>query len=396
MKRKHSVYIILCISTILLISACQKTPDNVKEKAQKQQKAENVKKTEIKYVSIDHILDNQTEVLEKAYQNLAFQKTVHLEQPDSVSVLSMTVANPFTDKDKFADLCSIFFDTDAYRKEIVRMEDLPEFPYEGIMAFNYNSEDDQNRATVSDSGFLACHKKNAQTFPDHRESICHVDWNENMDGIYNISGEKVSIKEAVDYVNNWCNTNWRVLEPKYTYQVKTVYVCKTEDKGYYYYFDVCKFYQGMPFDDINFYMDGDNIYIRNSLDVVMERKNDLSFFRNNNNSYDMVKEVVYIDKLIGLEQAILLAQEKMSGGQKFEIVDIDLKYVIRSDMTEAEVMEKHTSYVAPDLPFTARPVWSFIIDYQASADEELKEPWPRKFINVDMITGEVLYRDSME
>ena len=371
MKIKQSIYIILCISIVLLLGACQKTPDSVKEKAQKQQKAEDVQETEIKYVSIDHILDNQAEVFKKAYQNLTFQKTVHLEQPDSVSVLSMTIANPFTDKDKFADLCSVFFDTDAVRKEIVRMENLPEFPCEGIMAYNYSSGEDQNRATVSDSGFLACHKKNAQAFHDNLESICHVDWNENMDVVYDIGGEKVSIKESVDYVNNWCNTNWCALEPEYTYQVKTVYVCKAQDKGYYYCFDVCKFYQGMPFDDIDFYIDGDNIYIRNSLDVVMERKNELSFFRNNNNSYDIVKDTKHNDKLIGLEQAVLIVQEKMSGGQKFEIADVDLKYMIRSDMTEEEVIEKHTSYVAPGSPVTARPVWSFIIDYQAGADEEM-------------------------
>lgn len=393
MKRK-SIYSILCISVILLISGCQKAPNDIKEKAQKHQKAEDVKKTDMKYVSIDHILDNQTRILSKTYQNLEFQETVHLEQPDSVSVLSLTITNSFGTKEKLADLCFAFFGNDKYREKIVRMDNLPEWLHEGIFAFNYDS-DKEDHATVSDSGFLACYKKKSERFTNNRQTICHVDWDENMDAVYDIGGEQVSIQEAVNYVNDWCNKNWIIFEPEYTYQVKTVYVCKTNKKGYYYYFDVCKFYKGMPFDDIDFYINGDKLYSRNSLDVVMEHKNELSFFRNNNNSYNIVKEKTYNDKLIGLEQAVLLVQEKMSGAQKFEIADIDLKYVLCSDMTEDEAAEAHTSNYAPGSPLTARPVWSFILDYQPSKEEEKSYPWPRKFINVDMISGEILYRDSI-
>ena len=65
-------------------------------------------------------------------------------------------------------------------------------------------------------------------------------------------------------------------------------------------------------------------------------------------------------------------------------------------MTEHEAAEAHTSNYAPGSPMTARPVWSFILDYQPSKEEEDTYPWPRKFINVDMINGEILYRDSIE
>ena len=396
MKRKKVLYIILCISAAFAISACQNTPDAVKKKAQKHQKAEEVEETDIKYVSIDHILDRQTEVLEKAYQNLTFQKTVHLEQPESISVLSLTITKSFGTKEKLADLCALFYENDKYREKIIRIDNLEEFPNEGIFAFNYTSDDDEDHATVSDSGFLACYRKNSERFANKLQTICHVDWDENMDAVYNIGGEQVSIREAVRYVNDWCNKNWVIFEPEYTYQVKTAYVCKTNNKEYYFCFDVCKFYKGMPFDDINFYITSDKLYSRNSLDVVMMNKNELSFFRNNNNSYDIAKEETCNDKLIGLEQAVLLVQEKMSGAQKFEIADIDLKYVLCSDMTEHEAAEAHTSNYAPGSPMTARPVWSFILDYQPSKEEEDTYPWPRKFINVDMINGEILYRDSIE
>ena len=66
-----------------------------------------------------------------------------------------------------------------------------------------------------------------------------------MDAVYNIGGEQVSIREAVRYVNDWCNKNWVIFEPEYTYQVKTAYVCKTNNIGYYFGVVVCMCYYGM-------------------------------------------------------------------------------------------------------------------------------------------------------
>ena len=52
-----------------------------------------------------------------------------------------------------------------------------------------------------------------------------------------------------------------------------------------------------------------------------------------------------------------------------------------------------SSYDFPGNPATARPVWSFILDYEPTKEEKEYNAWPRKFINVDMITGEILYQD---
>lgn len=394
--RTKSVYIILCISMAILVSGCQQVPEDIKERAKRYQNAEKVEENDIKYVSLSHVLDHQKEVLGKSYQNLEFRKTVHLEQPESISVLSMTIANPFGSREKFADVCSAFYGTDKYRQEITRLENVPEYPNgAGVYVFHYNGDETMDSGTMTDDGFFALHKKGTKIYEFNTAShVYHVDWNENMEDTYDLNGEKVSIREAVSYVNEWCNKNWTILEPEYSYRVKTVYVCPAGQTNYYS-FDVCKFYKGMPFDDIDFYMD-DVIYYQNMLYAVMEYKGELSFFRNNANSYDIVNNEAHDDKLIGLEQAVLLAQEKMSGGQKFEITDIDLKYVIRSDMSQEEAIEKKLSYATPGLPVTVRPVWSFIMEYPMTEEDHVDLGLPRKFINVDMITGEVLYSDKLE
>ena len=42
--------------------------------------------------------------------------------------------------------------------------------------------------------------------------------------------------------------------------------------------------------------------------------------------------------------------------------------------------------------YEARPVWSFIMDNKEHQTKNVQ--WSRKFINVDMITGDVEYHES--
>lgn len=395
MKIRKNISMVLCIGAALLLCSCQKTPDTVKQNASKYQKIQNVKKAKLQYVSVGHILDDQEEVLAGSYQNLTFEKTVHIDPPDSISVLSLKVADPFGTKEKLGDICRSFWGTDKYRKKIMRLDDLKEYPKGvGIYAFHYYGDDAKDSARMSDNGYVALYKENSELGTNGQQEICHIDWNEDLDKVYELDGEKIRVRDAVEYVNQWCNDNWKILEPDYNYKVKTVYVCRNKEKGCYFYFDVCKFYQGMPFDDIQFYTNDGKYYIRNSLDVVMEQSQDISFFRNNDNSYELVNDEKHNDKVIGLKQAVMLVQEKMTGRQKFKIADIDLKYVICSDLTKDDLEKKNiSSYDFPGNPATARPVWSFILDYEPTKEEKEYNAWPRKFINVDMITGEILYQD---
>lgn len=397
--RRKSIYILLCISLLMLVGGCRQVPEDIKEKAKKYQDAEDVEENDIKYVSLSHILDHQKEVLGKSYQNLEFRETVHLEQPDSVSVLSLKVKEKCATKEKLAEMCSLFFGTDQYRSEIVRLDNLPERPYgEGIFALNYEDEYLQKDfGDLSDIGELVLGTGQCERSRSNCQGIYHADWGKNLEDAYELGGDTVSIQDAVDYVNDWCNTNAVQFESEYSYRVKTVYVYPAEyGSGYYYRFDVCKYYKGVPYDDIDFYIDenDDYMHLDNLVEITMQQKDQLSYFLNGDAGFDIVKEENHDDKLIGLEQAILLAQKKMTGGQVLEIIDIDIKYELRSNYSDREIMEEGKKILFFGSEATARPVWAFLIDYPLDEEKTGSPSWSRKFINVDMITGEVRYYDK--
>ena len=126
----------------------------------------------------------------------------------------------------------------------------------------------------------------------------------------------------------------------------------------------------------------------------MKQKDQLSYFLNGDAGFDIVKEENHDDKLIGLEKAILLAQEKMTGGQVLEIIDIYIKYELRSNYSDREIMEEGKKILFFGSEATARPVWAFLIDYPLDEEKTGSPSWSRKFINVDMISGEVQYYDK--
>ena len=97
--------------------------------------------------------------------------------------------------------------------------------------------------------------------------------------------------------------------------MKTMYKCK--DNGIdYLSFDVCKYYKGIPFDDIDFDTDDDKITqngidrfsIRNILELTTLGQNKIISLRNNNNSFVIRSEKDYSNKLIGLKQALRLVE----------------------------------------------------------------------------------------
>ena len=390
MFKKSLKILLFCCCFSLLLYGCQSTPQTVKEKSRKYQNAENVEQKEIEYVSVSHIFDDKEKILNGNYQNLDLKKTIHLEEMvDSVSVLTLQVQNSFGSKEKLVEMNLAFFGNAQYEDEIEYLEKTPATEWG---AYTFHFEENRDSAALYDNGFSWLSKKDSESTAERLKKIYHVDRGENLKDSYLLKNGKLSVEEAVNYVNDWCDKNWKVLEPEYQFQVKTVYVCEKNDACFYYRFDVCKYYKGMPYDDIDFYVDEDHLYIDNILDITMENKGELSFVRNNHLSYDIKKEENYNDKLIGLEQAVLLVQEKMTGGQKLAIDDIDIKYVVLSDVTE-EKQKEGIHYDTPGATAMAHPTWSFIMDASDDA-ENMINSWNRKFINVDMVTGDVMYFDK--
>lgn len=378
---KISRIMLLLLATMTTMTGCQQTPESVKNKTDNYIRSEDVDKTETSYVSVEHLLDGKEKALSKEYQNIKLLDSIQIEQPEEVSVLSMKLCEDFATEKKTRDICGVFFGKDKYEDQIKNYQG-EEWATGNVLGFNINTEKD--RATLQEDGFCCLCREGQSVFIENLSSIYHVDWNE-KNGDCVLNGKDVSIDGAVDYVNDWCNQNWKILEPEYTYQVKNVYQCK-DKVGDFLFFEVCKYYKGIPFEDINFTAENEELYFNSILEVTMRKEGELSGIRNNNFCYVIESEQNCNDKLIGLGQALQIVEQEMAGSHRNEIIDIDIKYEVRwvGDKEKESASTLGTKY-------EARPVWSLIID--APEYQSANGQWARKFINVDMVTGEVMYQD---
>lgn len=388
---KINKILVLFIGCVILLSGCQPTPESVKERSKNYISSQDVEEKESGYVSVEHLLDNQEEILKEDHQNLKLLDTIHLEQPEHVSILTMKLCDDFSSMEKMKSMAYLFFGNHKWEKKVkdyshMRWATKSDKPVYGINEFD-EGDRDVTSGSVSNNGSYAIAKREQRyIYADNRSAIYHVDWGGEL-GTCKLSGETVSLAEAVDYVNDWCNTKWTEIEPMYTFRVKTVYQCK--DKTDFLFFDVCRYYKGVPFDDISFSSKDEETYWDYKLEITMRKMGELSSVRNNNFGYNLVEEENCDDKLIGLGEAINIVEHRMTGSRMNEITDIDIKYEVRW------AGDKKTEYCStPGTRYEARPVWSFIVD----APEYLADggPWTRKFINVDMVTGEVMYQDECE
>lgn len=375
---------IRCLGIIMLMmvmAGCQTTPESVKDKTENYIPSEDVEKTDISYVNIEHLLDNQEQVLEKEYQNIQLLDTIQIEQPDEVCVLSMKLCEGFATEEKVKKIISAFFQKDDYEEKIKNYKE-EEWASGNVLGFHVNTEKD--RAILQDDGFCCLCREKQSVFVENLSSIYHIDWKDKY-GDCVLNGKKRSIDEAVKDVNDWCNENWKLMEPNYFYQVKNVYKCK-DKTGDFLFFEVCKNYRGIPFEDINFMAENEESYFNSILEVTMREEGIISGIRNNNFCYEIESEQNHSDKLIGLGEALQIVEQKMAGSHINEIIDIDIKYEIKW------IGDKEKESVnTPGTKFEARPVWSLIID--APKYQSANGQWARKFINVDMVTGEVMYQD---
>ena len=391
--RKKYAKTISCLLAALLLTGCQATPSSVKNKAKDYTNSKDVTVDKEEFVSVDHLLDNMDSLLKASYQNMILADTIHIEQPQSVSILQLEIPKNFANKNKVSKLSKLILGTNKYDHLIKNYKDEK---WAIGNSYQISLDPTHDNANVDDSGaYVAVPGKPYIIGSYGITNIYHPDLETKL-GKCCLNGKNVSLDKQYQYVNSWCSKNGTVLEPQYNYKVKTMYKCK--DNGIdYLSFDVCKYYKGIPFDDIDFDTDDDKITqngidrfsIRNILELTTLGQNKIISLRNNNNSFVIRSEKDYSNKLIGLKQALRLVETEMSGVHKNQIVDIDIKYIIYCTSKNTDDSDTKGQIVES---YEARPVWSFIMDNKEHQTKNVQ--WSRKFINVDMITGDVEYHES--
>lgn len=212
------------------------------------------------------------------------------------------------------------------------------------------------------------------------------------DLVCNLDGTSVSLKDVIAGTDRWVK-EFKYLKGDLTYKAKTVYV-RTDDQGNDY---VGLFYQpmykGVGLSYLTYPMDnnisGGGVVIvamTSGVDLDVEKPDTVSDCVTQLN-VDVESEDM-ADKVIDFNSALKLVEEKMSGFNRLNVVEVRIEYVLRPLYDpEKESVEDE------GIIMEARPVYSFLIpngyqedDFSYSFSDEENG---LVYINVDMIDGTV-------
>ena len=146
------------------------------------------------------------------------------------------------------------------------------------------------------------------------------------------------------------------------------------------------------------------LYTRSNIKIQMVNINEIDSFTNGTGIINPI-EAESIDECISLESALLLCENTFTDFKDIPISDIKIKYTLTP--VYDYIGEKHEeengtiniitqSTYASGTMLKSRPVWEFVIDVDPSEflkDDEINTYGDvRKYIYVDMLSGELFYQ----
>lgn len=387
-------FILVCITLLCLtMFGCTDAPDSVKSREKQYSKTKELTTANsVHRTTVEHILDNKEKLLSKKYQNIELPQNISASQPQSVGVLHAKVVSGF--KKHLDDFFTLFYKKSVYKGILETLPGEEIGNVESITAFNYYKKN-ADFGEIEENGFCNISRGGGVYGIQNRIKVYHIFQGDKLSDTYQLEDGKMSIKSAVDKANQWCKTHWSSFEQGYTYQVQQVYVCKTLAGKTYLVCSIGKYYNGIPFNDIMYSDEKDEkMNMQNTIEISLTRTDNIAWFTNNI-SLNIINTEHDNESYVDLEGAISQVENQMSGFKKFHISDITIKYMLDSDYKTKDAT--NGEYEKQGAPATARPVWSFIITHK-DGDDNTNEHGGidgaelRSFINVDMITGEVIYQ----
>lgn len=377
------------IIAMSMLAGCAAVPVEVKEDMSNYRSTADSQSDDFDftYVKVADLSDNAEKALAKDYRQFTISDKINFTQPSEINIMSFAPVNGFSEK---ADEAMKIFFTDQ--------ELSAQNPEKDDKKFMFYNETDKLYGGVDDDGFIAVLKPEAFdisfSYSEPNVKIYHPARCDDLSDEYELNNEKCSVRDAVEYVNNWLETEYKPLCPDFNYKVNTVIV-REHNNNYLYQFLAEGSYKGVPVDsytreaEIN---DGENTgkmaYVDYGIQIQMINVDTIDSFTN---LIGMIEPTVIesIDECISLESALNFCEKTFTDFRDVTISDIDIMYTLNPVY---ETDEEGKFFVTG---YNSRPVWEFVIDVPPEeflADGEINTYGDmRKYIYIDMITGELKY-----
>ena len=357
----------VCVATLILLTGCSKDSTNDNKLLQ--------------YSSLDSIYKNIDGALSAKYENLILPKNITIDKVDSLYKCEWTKGKDFYSEGK--SIITNFLgekNIDSKLFEEFQEGEVKTTSYNDIKNASIGSIDNQAQFFLLDqSGFKFY---NGLHFSEDQpvNIINKIYYDRNPESIknlsYKVNGKDYSVEDAIKFADTELKASWKNYLGNCDFRVKDVYVLEdsvTKDNAYYMRYEFT--YEGVPLDEMQMIpYSTDNSSIENMrffaaayVDIIVSDVEHIGFIKSQ--GPDNVKQKKKLnDSFITLESALRIAENKLSGYSKYEISDIEMKYCKKNNSTEYS------------------PMWCLIME---DATENGAELHNRKYINIDMLTGEL-------
>lgn len=381
--------IILFMALLFILTGCASVPDEVKSDMSDYHNSESDKldNFEFTYIKVEDLSAEVKEALSEDYGQFTISDKINFVQPFELNIMSFKNVKGFSEKTENA--IGLFF---------TNSELSAQNPNKNNVEFAFYNEMDKLYCNVDDDGFIAVLKPDAFdisfSYSEPNVKIYHPDRNDDLSAEYQLNNGKCSVKDAVEYVDNWLETEYKPLCSNFDYRVNTVIV-REHNNNYLYQFLAEISYKGVPIDSYTRkpeIKDGEHTgkmaYVDYGIQIQMINIDTIDSFTN---LIGMIEPNVIenIEECISLESALNFCESTFTEFRDVTISDIDVMYTL---IPVYETDTEGNDFVSG---YNSRPVWEFIIDVPPKdflANGEVNTYGDmRKYIYIDMVTGELKY-----
>ena len=372
--------IISMILACLMLTACAKTPENVKSQKHYENSEVNVTTEMIAPKDLQSSSENALNKQQKQFRI----DGVKLDLPSKLSLLELTQISGFEVN------CEKVFD-DMLGKDIWHSEKIVKqqaSEQNSMTAYSFRNEGKKLYGCVGDNGFITFIKPECfddpYTVQAEAVKVYDVSKGELSGDRYRLADGEYSISEAVSFAEKWLKENYSGYEPWYELRVKKVTV-KKSGANFCFAVSVQKLFEGVPLDDIMIMHGGDDPKVKNSvskLDLTIHKRADISSFTN---GVGIVKPSVRqeVNELLSLQSVMDICKNKFSAYNEIRVKSIGLKYTVEPVYSENDKYKK--AYYDAGRKFTSHILWELV----AEMGEQDKSDNKIRYIYADAQTGEI-------
>ena len=386
---------VLCVASV---TGCAEVPDEVMQDMSSyiDEEKESPEETELEYITISELAENAEIALGKDYTQFELSDKIRFSAPEELYLMSFKGAEDFSGN--FDKVMELYFDDSVISSQTLSISD-----DEDDRTIHFMSDEDKVYGCVGDDGFIAMLNPDAYdisfSYQAPNVAIYHTERNDDFNDEYQLKDKKCSLAEAVEFVDNWFENNYKQFSPEYDYKTETVIV-REHEGNYLYQILVHAVYRGVPIDSFTreFESVGETsmkmTYSDYGIQIQMIKSDEIASFTNLAGIYIPTEEVK-IAECISLESALELCEDTFADFKDMTISDIGVMYTLNPVYEPNPNAENDPLNKEIITGYTSRPVWEFVIDVPPSEflkkDEINTRGDMRKYIYVDMITGELKY-----